>query len=116
MLLKYLEENLYILPNDGQVTIPSQRRYVHYWQKCLSFPDGCPPDVNIPEPTPKVLQQIRIYDTRNIETIFIVVSEMHEVRHASSRYAGFMRLFHICHHLTGQQTFVTGSWTALSSI
>ncbi|GJV92064.1 phosphatidylinositol 3,4,5-trisphosphate 3-phosphatase and protein-tyrosine-phosphatase PTEN1-like protein [Tanacetum coccineum] len=57
----------------------SQRRYVHYWQKSLSFPDGFPPEVNIPEPITKVLQQIRIYNTRNIETIFIVVSEMHKV-------------------------------------
>ncbi|GJY78656.1 phosphatidylinositol 3,4,5-trisphosphate 3-phosphatase and protein-tyrosine-phosphatase PTEN1-like protein [Tanacetum coccineum] len=74
MLSKYLEENLYKYLNDGQVTIPSQRRYVHYWQKSLSFPDGFPPEVNIPEPTTKVLQQIRIYDTRNIETIFIVLN------------------------------------------
>nr|GEU34550.1 phosphatidylinositol 3,4,5-trisphosphate 3-phosphatase and protein-tyrosine-phosphatase PTEN1 isoform X2 [Tanacetum cinerariifolium] len=65
--------------NNLGVTIPSQRRYVHYWQKSLSFRDGFPPEVNIPEPITKVLQQIRIYDTRNIETIFIVVSEMHEV-------------------------------------
>ncbi|GJV92068.1 phosphatidylinositol 3,4,5-trisphosphate 3-phosphatase and protein-tyrosine-phosphatase PTEN1 isoform X2 [Tanacetum coccineum] len=65
--------------NNLGVTIPSQRRYVHYWQKSLSFPDGFPPEVNIPEPITKVLQQIRIYDTRNIETIFIVVSEMQEV-------------------------------------
>nr|GEU62928.1 phosphatidylinositol 3,4,5-trisphosphate 3-phosphatase and protein-tyrosine-phosphatase PTEN1-like [Tanacetum cinerariifolium] len=61
------------------VTIPSQRRYVHYLQKSISFPDGLPSEVNVPEPTTKVLQQTRIYNTRSIETIYIVVPEMHEM-------------------------------------
>ncbi|KAM0055448.1 putative phosphoric monoester hydrolase [Helianthus debilis subsp. tardiflorus] len=64
--------------NNLGVTIPSQRRYVNYWQKCLSFREGCPPDVNIPEPSTRVLQRIRIYDA-NVQTIFFVLSEMQEV-------------------------------------
>nr|GEW25021.1 reverse transcriptase domain-containing protein [Tanacetum cinerariifolium] len=43
--------------------------------------DGFPSEVNIPEPTTKVLQQTRIHNTRSIETIFIVVSEMYENYH-----------------------------------
>lgn len=66
------------------MTIPSQRRYVGYWQKSLSFPEDCPPHVNLPEPTSKVLQQIRIYDAKNVQTIFFVLSEMQEVCHALS--------------------------------
>ncbi|KAI3824080.1 hypothetical protein L1987_05528 [Smallanthus sonchifolius] len=65
--------------NNLGVTIPSQRRYVGYWQKSLSFPEGCPPDVNLPEPCTRVLQQIQIYDAKNVQTIFFVLSEMQEV-------------------------------------
>ncbi|KAK1423343.1 hypothetical protein QVD17_18642 [Tagetes erecta] len=65
--------------NNLGVTIPSQRRYVGYWQKSLSFPENCPPHVNLPEPTSKVLQQIRIYDAKNVQTIFFVLSEMQEI-------------------------------------
>ncbi|KAL8248755.1 hypothetical protein R6Q59_005623 [Mikania micrantha] len=65
--------------NNLGVTIPSQRRYVDYWQKCLSFPEDCPPYVNLPEPNSRVLQRIRIYDAKNVQTIFFVLSEMQEV-------------------------------------
>lgn len=65
--------------NNLGVTIPSQRRYVHYWQKSLSFPEGCLPDVNLPKPCSRELRRIRIYDTKNIESIFFVLSEGQEV-------------------------------------
>ncbi|CAI9276941.1 unnamed protein product [Lactuca saligna] len=61
------------------VTIPSQRRYINYWQKSLSFTGGCPPKVNLPKPCTREIQRIRLYDTKNIETVFFVVSEMQEV-------------------------------------
>ncbi|KAI7756502.1 hypothetical protein M8C21_014491 [Ambrosia artemisiifolia] len=65
--------------NNLGVTIPSQRRYIDYWQKSLSFPDGCFPNVSLPKPISRVLQQIRIYDVRNIQTVFFILSEMQEV-------------------------------------
>ncbi|KAI3813233.1 hypothetical protein L1987_17952 [Smallanthus sonchifolius] len=68
-----------------QVTIPSQRRYVDYWQKSLSFTEGRLADVNIPKPESRVLQQIRVYDANNIESIFFVVTETQEVPGESYR-------------------------------
>ncbi|KAI3503277.1 hypothetical protein L1887_31717 [Cichorium endivia] len=70
--------------NNLGVTIPSQRRYVNYWQKSLTFPGGSPPEVNIPEPITREFRQIRLYDTKNIDTVFFIVSEMQEV--AGERY------------------------------
>lgn len=65
--------------NNLGVTIPSQRRYVQYWQKCLSYPEGCPPEVNLPKPSSRELRRIRIHDAKNIESIFFVLSELQEI-------------------------------------
>lgn len=67
-----------------QVMIPSQRRYVNYWHKSLTFFDGCLPEVNLPKPCSKVIKRIRLFDTKTIESVFFVVSEMQEV--AGQRY------------------------------
>ena len=66
----------------AQVSIPSQRRYVGYWENILSFTMGIPngqPDVNLPKPCSRELWRIRLYDMVNIDTVFFVVSEMQEV-------------------------------------
>ncbi|XP_022934699.1 phosphatidylinositol 3,4,5-trisphosphate 3-phosphatase and protein-tyrosine-phosphatase PTEN1-like isoform X1 [Cucurbita moschata] len=68
--------------NNEGVSIPSQRRYVGYWAKCLSFPKGIyngSPEVKLPIPCRRELQRIRLYDTVNTESIFFVVSESQEV-------------------------------------
>lgn len=65
-----------------QVSIASQRRYVGYWEKALSFPQGVnhsPPEVNLPKPCSRELRRIRLYDTVNIDQIFFVVSELQDV-------------------------------------
>jgi len=67
-----------------QVSIPSQRRYVAYWDSLLSnsVPRGTgngPTKVNLPQPCGRELRRIRLYDTINIDTIFFVISELHEV-------------------------------------
>ncbi|CAL5399102.1 unnamed protein product [Camellia sinensis] len=51
------------------VSIPSQRRYVGYWENTLSIPRGVdhgPPSVISPEPCSRELVRIRLYDTVNI--------------------------------------------------
>ncbi|KAI4352516.1 hypothetical protein L6164_006759 [Bauhinia variegata] len=68
--------------NNEGVSIPSQRRYVRYWESVLSFPRGTgtgPPDVNLPKKCSRELRRIRLYDTVNIDRIFFVVSELQEV-------------------------------------
>uniref|UniRef100_A0A2N9GZ33 Phosphatidylinositol-3,4,5-trisphosphate 3-phosphatase n=1 Tax=Fagus sylvatica TaxID=28930 RepID=A0A2N9GZ33_FAGSY len=68
--------------NNEGVSIPSQRRYVGYWENILSFPMGIPngqPDVNLPKPCSRELWRIRLYDMVNIDTVFFVVSEMQEI-------------------------------------
>ncbi|KAK9040413.1 hypothetical protein V6N11_015574 [Hibiscus sabdariffa] len=67
--------------NNEGVSIPSQRRYVGYWEKMLSFPKGIgiPPDVNLPQPCSRELQRIRLYDTVNTNAVFFVVSELQEI-------------------------------------
>nr|GLL26575.1 phosphatidylinositol 3,4,5-trisphosphate 3-phosphatase and protein-tyrosine-phosphatase PTEN1 [Ipomoea trifida] len=65
-----------------QVSIPSQRRYVGYWEKVLSFPDSVDrgiPDVNLPKPCSRELRRIRLYDTVNVDSIFFVVSQLQNV-------------------------------------
>lgn len=64
-----------------QVSIPSQRRYVGYWEKVLSYPRGLqhPPEVNLPKPVSRELLSIRLYDTKNVESVFCVVSELQSV-------------------------------------
>lgn len=67
-----------------QVSIPSQRRYVAYWESLLSHsvPRGTgdgPGDVILPPSCSRELRRIRLYDTVNIDTIFFVISELHEV-------------------------------------
>ncbi|XP_073159435.1 phosphatidylinositol 3,4,5-trisphosphate 3-phosphatase and protein-tyrosine-phosphatase PTEN1 isoform X2 [Henckelia pumila] len=67
--------------NNEGVSIPSQRRYVGYWEKLLSLPRGVDfgqLHVNLPKPGGRELQRIRLYDTKNIDQIFVVVSELQE--------------------------------------
>ncbi|XP_051117670.1 phosphatidylinositol 3,4,5-trisphosphate 3-phosphatase and protein-tyrosine-phosphatase PTEN1 [Andrographis paniculata] len=68
--------------NNEGVSIPSQRRYVKYWGKTLSFSkrnDIAPPIINLPMKCTRELQRIRLYDAVNINQIFVVVSELQEV-------------------------------------
>ncbi|KAJ7974346.1 Phosphatidylinositol 3,4,5-trisphosphate 3-phosphatase and protein-tyrosine-phosphatase [Quillaja saponaria] len=68
--------------NNEGVSIPSQCRYVGYWENVLSFPRGVgngPPDVELPKPCSRELRRIRLYDTVNIDSIFFVVSELQEI-------------------------------------
>ncbi|XVF58372.1 hypothetical protein PTKIN_Ptkin07bG0061300 [Pterospermum kingtungense] len=68
--------------NNEGVSITSQRRYVSYWEKILSFPRGVgngPPDVKLPQPCSRELRRIRLYDTVNINSVFFVVSELQEI-------------------------------------
>ncbi|KAL3844629.1 hypothetical protein ACJIZ3_002032 [Penstemon smallii] len=68
--------------NNEGVSIASQRRYVAYWEKVLTFPKGVniiSPFVNLPKPCTRELQRIRLYDTTNIDHIFVVVSELQEI-------------------------------------
>lgn len=66
-----------------QVTIASQRRYVGYWSKVLTFPNGTQagenPDVHLPTPKARELRRIRLYDTVNIDTVQFVIHELKEV-------------------------------------
>lgn len=84
-------------PSDGcaeQVSIPSQRRYVNYWEKVLSFPKRlrqAPPDVNLPEPVSRELIRIRLYDTQNVDSVFCVVSELQNVSQINWREWVFSR-------------------------
>ncbi|KAL3525883.1 hypothetical protein ACH5RR_014255 [Cinchona calisaya] len=68
--------------NNEGVSIPSQRRYVNYWESLLSLPERLhhgPPDVNLPQPVSRELIRIRLYDTQNVNSLFCVVSEMQKV-------------------------------------
>lgn len=68
--------------NNEGVSIASQRRYVGYWSKIVSFPRGVdhgPPDVNLPQPCSRELRRIRLYDTVNTSSVFFVVSELQQV-------------------------------------
>ncbi|KAH7852394.1 hypothetical protein Vadar_024292 [Vaccinium darrowii] len=68
--------------NNEGVSIPSQCRYVGYWENLLCSPKGVdfgPPDVNLPRPCSRELLRIRLYDTVNIGSVFFVVSELQEV-------------------------------------
>ncbi|GFP91774.1 hypothetical protein PHJA_001321400 [Phtheirospermum japonicum] len=69
--------------NNEGVSIASQRRYVGYWEKIVSFAKevniNIPPFVKLPKPCTRELQHIRLYDTANINQIFVVVSELQNV-------------------------------------
>ncbi|XP_028111245.1 phosphatidylinositol 3,4,5-trisphosphate 3-phosphatase and protein-tyrosine-phosphatase PTEN1-like [Camellia sinensis] len=68
--------------NNEGVSIPSQRRYVGYWENTVSIPRGVdhgPPSVNSPELCSRELVRIRLYDTVNTGSVFFVVSELQEV-------------------------------------
>ncbi|KAG8384648.1 hypothetical protein BUALT_Bualt04G0139800 [Buddleja alternifolia] len=68
--------------NNEGVSIASQRRYVGYWEKILSLSkrvnlnSHC---LNLPKPCPRELQRIRLYDTVNIDRIFVVISELQKI-------------------------------------
>ncbi|MED6197993.1 hypothetical protein PIB30_061948 [Stylosanthes scabra] len=61
--------------NNEGVSIPSQRRYVRYFESLLSSPRG---KVSLPPPCSRELRRIRLYDTVNIYAIFFVISELQE--------------------------------------
>ncbi|THG17892.1 hypothetical protein TEA_019490 [Camellia sinensis var. sinensis] len=79
------------------VSIPSQRRYVGYWENTLSIPRGVdhgPPSVNSPEPCSRELVRIRLYDMVNTGSVFFVVSELQEV--PGQRYCPPVEVFKSC--------------------
>ncbi|KAL7221401.1 hypothetical protein ACSBR1_023375 [Camellia fascicularis] len=83
--------------NNEGVSIPSQRRYVGYWENTLSIPRGVdhgPPSVNSPEPCSRELVRIRLYDTVNTGCVFFVVSELQEV--PGQRYCPPVEVFKSC--------------------
>ncbi|XP_058226322.1 phosphatidylinositol 3,4,5-trisphosphate 3-phosphatase and protein-tyrosine-phosphatase PTEN1 isoform X1 [Rhododendron vialii] len=81
--------------NNEGVSIPSQCRYVGYWENLLCFPKGVgPPDVNLPQPCRRELLRIRLYDTVNIGSVFFVVSELQEV--PGERYYPPVEVFKGC--------------------
>ncbi|KAL6990422.1 Phosphoric monoester hydrolase [Sarracenia purpurea var. burkii] len=83
--------------NNEGVSIPSQRRYVGYWENVLSFPRGVDyglPIVNLPKPCSRELLRIRLYDTVNIRAVFFVVSELQEV--PGQRYYPPVEIFRSC--------------------
>ncbi|PIM99957.1 Clathrin coat dissociation kinase GAK/PTEN/Auxilin [Handroanthus impetiginosus] len=67
--------------NNEGVSIASQRRYVGYWEKLRSFHEGVnlTPLVKLPKPIRRELQHIRLYDTVNVDQIFVVVSELQKI-------------------------------------
>ncbi|KAJ4826307.1 Phosphatidylinositol 3,4,5-trisphosphate 3-phosphatase and protein-tyrosine-phosphatase pten1 [Turnera subulata] len=68
--------------NNEGVSIPSQRRYVGYWEKILSFPEEISrgiPEVSLPQPCSRELRRIRLYDMVNTDSAFFVVSELQEI-------------------------------------
>ncbi|EXB38056.1 Phosphatidylinositol-3,4,5-trisphosphate 3-phosphatase and dual-specificity protein phosphatase PTEN [Morus notabilis] len=68
--------------NNEGVSIPSQRRYVGYWESVLSFLRGAANGrsiVKLPQPCSRELRRIRLYDTVNIDSVYFVVSEMQEI-------------------------------------
>ncbi|CAM8991193.1 unnamed protein product [Rhodiola kirilowii] len=65
--------------NNQGVSIPSQQRYVNYWESIVSFPRGVgngPPSVKLPDSCTRELLRVRLYDTVNTESVFFVVSEL----------------------------------------
>ncbi|KAH6774564.1 Calcium/lipid-binding phosphatase [Perilla frutescens var. hirtella] len=88
--------------NNEGVSIASQRRYVEYWEKTLSFDQGvdrASPYVNMPQPCTRELQHIRLYDTVNINQIFVVVSELQEI--PEQRYRPPVEVSKTCCRLIG---------------
>ncbi|KAL7141041.1 hypothetical protein ABFS83_08G027700 [Erythranthe nasuta] len=69
--------------NNEGVSIASQRRYVEYWEKVLSLSKrvniSISPILDLPKPCSRELQHIRLYDTTNIDQIFVVVSVLQNI-------------------------------------
>ncbi|KAA8547942.1 hypothetical protein F0562_004371 [Nyssa sinensis] len=83
--------------NNEGVSIPSQRRYVGYWENVLSFPKGVDnghPDVKLPQACSRELHRIRLYDTVNSSRVFFVVSEVQEI--PGQRYCPSVEIFKNC--------------------
>lgn len=80
MKLKQEEINHIIVVLE-QVSIPSQRRYVAYWESILSVKriGHGPIHVCAPQPCRRELRRIRLYDTVNVEAVFFVISQMQKV-------------------------------------
>ncbi|KAL6553038.1 hypothetical protein OROGR_006880 [Orobanche gracilis] len=76
------------------VSIASQRRYVSYWEKIVSLANISCSYVKLPRPCSRELQHIRLYDTDNIDQIFVVVSELQKV--PGQRYGPPAEVAKIC--------------------
>ncbi|BBN12559.1 hypothetical protein MPTK1_5g21110 [Marchantia polymorpha subsp. ruderalis] len=69
--------------NNEGVTIASQRRYVGYWSKILTFPNGNQgggvPEVHLPPAKSRELRRIRLYDTINTDCVQFKIQQVEEV-------------------------------------
>lgn len=74
--------------NNHGVSIPSQHRYVGYWENVLSVPkevSEVPPAIKLPPRCSRELRQIRLYDTVNTTPVFFVVAALQEIPDQSYR-------------------------------
>lgn len=58
--------------NSKGVTIASQQRYVHYWGNIIRSSARPPGIINIPEPKPRALRRMRLYDLSEERVDFVM--------------------------------------------